>query len=43
MSVIDSKNSSMVPKPPGKQTKATAYLKNLTLRQKKYLKSNETV
>ena len=34
-SVIDSKNSSSEPNPPGKQIVATAYLTNITLRTKK--------
>ena len=37
--VIASKNSSIVPKPPGKTRNAFAYFKNMTLREKKYLKS----
>ena len=35
MSVSDSKNSSIVPKPPGKITNPRAYFTNITLRMKK--------
>src|SRR5262252_5624080 len=38
ISVIASNNSSRVPKPPGKMTKAIEYFTNITLRTKKYLK-----
>ena len=37
--VIDSKNSSIVPNPPGNMTNAFAYFTNMTFLQKKYLKS----